>query len=88
MERITEHAQRRKQQRGISNLQIDLIRRFGDDCYQQGGCTLSFLTERRIGELRQALERISKVALVKGSAEEVVTVMRLNKRIHRTEYVA
>ncbi|NDU92032.1 MAG: hypothetical protein G3I10_05395 [Ferrovum sp.] len=88
MERMTEHAQRRKQQRGISNLQVDLIRYFGDDCYQQGGCTLSFITERRISELRQALERISKVAMVKGPAEEVITVMHLSRRIGRTQYVA
>lgn len=86
MERMTEHAQRRRQQRGISNLQLDLIRYFGDDCYQQGGCNLSFITERRISELRRALDQISNVAMVKGPAEEVIAVMHLNKRIGRTQY--
>lgn len=43
---FTEHAQKRKQQRGISDLQVELIRTFGDDHFQKGGCSLSFISAK------------------------------------------
>jgi hypothetical protein len=42
--KLTEHAQRRKQQRGISDLQVELILAFGDDHYQKGGASLSYIS--------------------------------------------
>jgi hypothetical protein len=82
--RMTEHAQRRVQQRGISALQIELITTFGDDHYQKGGCHLSFLSEKRLAQLRQAIDKLSGIALIKGEAECVVTAMRMDRRIRHT----
>ena len=86
--RLTEHAQKRKQQRGISDLQIELIRSFGDDHYQKGGCVLSFIAEKKLVQLREAIDRLSGMTIVKSPREEVVTVMRMGRRVTRTEYVA
>lgn len=85
---ITEHAQKRKQQRGINDLQIELIRFFGEDHYQKGGCNLCFISEKKLAQLRHALEKLTNVALVKESSERVVTVMHMDRRIHKTQYTA
>jgi muramoyltetrapeptide carboxypeptidase LdcA involved in peptidoglycan recycling len=85
---LTAHAQRRKQQRGISDLQVQLIQVFGEDHYQKGGATLSYVPEKRLMQLRQAIERLSGVVIIKGSAEDVVTIMHLDQRVGRTEYAA
>lgn len=84
----TEHAQKRRQQRGISQIQIDLIRTFGDDHYQKGGSSLSYISAKKIAMLRHALDKIEKVALVKECSEKVVTVLHMNKRINTTQYAA
>ena len=85
---LTEHAQKRKQQRGIADLQIELIRAFGDDHYQKGGDFLSFISERKLTLLRSALDKMANVALVKAPNERGVTVMHMDRRIHKTRYVA
>lgn len=85
---LTEHAQKRKQQRGISDLQIDLIRYFGADHYQKGGCSLSYIDEKTIKLLRCAIDKLDKVAMVKTPSEYVATVMHMDRRIHKTQYVA
>lgn len=85
---LTEHAQKRKQQRGISNLQIDLIRHFGVDHYQKGGCCLSYIDEKTIKQLRCAIDKLAKVALVKTPTEYVATVMHMDRRVHTTQFVA
>lgn len=85
---LTEHAQKRKQQRGITDLQIELIRAFGDDHYQKGGCSLSFISERKLTQLRNALDKLANVTLVKTPTESVVTVMHMDRRIHKTRYAA
>jgi hypothetical protein len=85
---MTEHAQRRKQQRGITDLQIELIRTFGDDHYQKGGCSLSYVSEKTLTQLRRALDNMSNVALVKETSERVVTVMHMGRRISKTRFVA
>ncbi len=85
---MTQHAQARKQQRGISDLQIELIGHFGDDHYQKGGGNLSFISERKLAELRSAIDKLHNVALVKGASERVVTAMHMQHKIGRTLYVA
>lgn len=85
---LTEHAQKRKQQRGISDLQIDLIRYFGADHYQKGGCSLCYIDEKTIKQLRWAIDNLDKVAMVKTPTEHVATVMHMDKRIHTTQSVA
>lgn len=86
--KLTEHAQRRKQQRGISDLQVELILAFGDDHYQKGGASLSYISGRKINQLREALDRIENVAIVKTPTEGIATVMHMERRIRSTEYVA
>ena len=85
---LTEHAQKRKQQRGIDDLQLELIRHFGVDHYQKGGCSLSFIPERKLIELRNAIDKLHRLAMVKGLDERAVTVMRMDKRIRKTLYAA
>ena len=86
--RLTEHAQRRKQQRGISDLQLELIRTFGEDHYQKGGSTLCYIPEKRLIQLRQAIDKLAGVALVKAPSEEVVTMLHVDRRIGTTHYAA
>lgn len=81
---LTKHAQKRKQQRGITDLQIDLVRSFGDDHYQKGGCNLSFISERKLVQLGHAIDRLSSVAFVQAPSENVVTVMHMDRRIQKT----
>ena len=85
---LTEHAQKRKQQRGITDLQIALIRTFGVDHYQKGGCSLSYIPEKKLIQLRNALDNLSQIALVNGVNEETVTVMHMDRRINKTAYAA
>jgi hypothetical protein len=85
---LTEHAQGRKQQRGISDLQIDLIRYFGADHYQKGGCNLSYIDAKVLKQLRCAIDGLSNVGMVKTPSERVATVLRINRRICKTDYTA
>ena len=50
----TQHAKKRMQQRGISELQIRLIREFGRYEYQKGGEDFAFMPEKTLVELRCA----------------------------------
>lgn len=85
---MTEHAQKRKQQRGINDLQLELIRIFGVDHYQKGRCSLSFIPERTLMELRHAVDKLHNLALVKGLDDREVTVMHMDKCIRTTLYAA
>lgn len=85
---MTEHARQRRQQRGISELQIELIRAFGEDFYQKGGANICFIPEKKLIQLRNALDKLSNVAMIKGDAGEVVTVMHVNQKIRHTQCVA
>ena len=82
----TRHAQARKQQRGISELMEELIRVFGEDHYQKGGCVLSYIPEKKLSQIRCALDKLSKVALIKDSTEKGITFMHMNQRIPKTSY--
>ena len=85
---LTAHAQRRKQQRGISDIQMQLIHHFGSDHYQKGGCSLSYIDAKIIKELRAAIDGIERIAVVKTPSEYVATVMHMQQRIHKTQYAA
>lgn len=84
--RLTVHAAQRCQQRGISDLQVMLVSPFGEDHYQTGGCTLSFIPRRRLRALRGALDKLEAIALVKTPQETVATVMHLHRPIRHTEF--
>jgi hypothetical protein len=85
---LTEHAQKRRQQRGISELQIELLDAFGLARLQKGGCTLVHIPEEKLRALRRALDGLEKLALVKSPTEQVITAMHLDRRVHATQYVA
>jgi hypothetical protein len=87
-QRLTLHAQERIAQRGIRDLQLQLIQLFAVDQLQKGGTLLSRIPERKIAELRAALERCADVAIVKNSDERVITVMHQHRRIRHTEWAA
>ena len=85
---LTEHARQRQQQRGISELQVELLRHFGEDHYQKGGEYLCFIPERKLIQLRNALDKMSNVAIVKSGSGQGITVMHMNRRIHRAQNAA
>jgi hypothetical protein len=85
---LTEHAQKRKQQRGIDDLQLELLRVFGVDHYQKGGSNLSYIPARTLADLRNAIDKLQRLALIKGTNDNGVTLLRMEKRIHKTRYAA
>jgi hypothetical protein len=85
---MTKHANQRCQQRGISELQVKLVSLFGDDHYQSGGATLSFIPRRRLSELRAAIDRLDAVALVKTPHEAVATVMHMDRPVRYTDFAS
>lgn len=85
---LTHHARKRGQQRGISELQIQLISVFGQDRHQAGGCTLSYIPRKRLQQLREAIDRLHAIALVKTPDEAVSTVMHMERRVGHTDYVS
>lgn len=85
---LTAHAQQRKQQRGVSDLQIQLVQVFGDDHYQKGGGSLCYINKRKLIQLRHAIDKLENLALVKGNEEKLLTVMHKDHRIHMTNYTS
>jgi hypothetical protein len=85
---LTRHAHQRLAQRGIQQLQVDLIHLFGVDHLQQGGTMYSFIPERTIAELKEALERCARVALIKGDGEHLITAFHQTRKIRHTGWVA
>lgn len=86
--RATEHAKKRMQQRGISEMQVRLIKEFGMDMYQKGGENLSYIPEKTLAELRQAIDRLANVRIVLGDADVLVTTMHKHRSVHKTQYAA
>ncbi len=85
---LTRHAKARAQQRGIGELQIELIRVFGEDFYQKGGTCVSYIPDKKRAQIRKALDRIDNVAMVKGDSGKVITLMHRNKQFNtRQDYV-
>lgn len=85
---LTEHAQKRKQQRGIDDLQLELLRVFGVDHYQKGGCSLSYIPARTLTDLRNAIDKLHNLAMVKGANDHGVTILHMDKRLRKTRYAA
>jgi hypothetical protein len=88
MDRInaTAHARKRMNQRSISEMQIKLIETFGEYAYQKGGSNIGYLTDRTLTELRQAIDNITKLRLVLGETDKIITVMHEKRRVHKTNY--
>lgn len=84
----TRHAKQRMQQRGISNIQMQLIQLFGEDHLQKGGSYYSYVPEEMIRKLQAALGGLNSIAIVKSSDEAVITVMHKTQKMRATSYVA
>jgi hypothetical protein len=84
---LTQHARARAQQRGISNLQIELLRVFGEDRYQKGGTCVSFISNKTLALLRSALDKLDTLAMVKDSSGKAITLMHMDKHFNaKQEY--
>lgn len=88
MKGMTLHAKARIQQRGISELKVQLLHYFGEDHLQKGGCTLSYIPEKKLRLLRQAIDRLADVQVVKSSEDRVITAMHRTRHTRTTEYAA
>lgn len=82
----TRHARERMQQRGISEMQIQLVHFFGEDRLQKGGSYFSYVPEETIRKIRAALGGLGSVAIVKSEQESVITVMHQNRKVRSTSY--
>ncbi len=84
----TRHAKQRMQQRGISEMQAQLIQFFGEDHLQKGGSNYAYVTEDTIRKIRAALDGLGSIAFIKASDETVITVMHKTQKMRATSYVA
>jgi hypothetical protein len=75
------------QQRGISELQIELIATFGEYHFQKGCDNYTYLSKKKVASLRSALDRIDKVRVIESSGN-VVTAFHQIKPIRTTKLVA
>ena len=83
---LTKHADKRKQQRAISDLQVQLIEMFGEELYQKGGTGKLYVRRKVIDELRHAVDKLENVTLIKGEANKIITVMHQTRKINSTQY--
>ena len=88
MYELASHATTRAQQRCISEMQMELIRMFGEDHYQKGGSHLAYVSDKQLKLLRKAIDQLASVQLIKGKDERVVTAMHRTRRTHTTAYAA
>ena len=84
----TAHARQRMQQRAITDIQAQLIEQFGVAEYQKGGSYVGFIPEKKLAELRRAIDKLSGITVIYGNEDVAVTAMHQNKRIRRTRYAA
>lgn len=84
----TRHAKERMQQRGISEMQIQLIHFFGEDRLQKGGSYLSYVPEETIRKIRATLDGLGSVAIIKSEQESVITVIHQDRKVRSTSYRA
>ncbi len=83
---VTEHAKKRMQQRAISEMKIRLIEEFGITQYQKGGANISYIPEKTLLELRQALNNLGNVQLILGEQDLIITAMHETRRVKKTQY--
>ena len=86
--KVSEHAQRRLQQRAISDDMVRLINAFGRYHYQKGGSEIAYIDSKRVSEIRKALDKVDGVQLVISESNEVVTAMHQTRKTRTTRYVA
>lgn len=84
----TLHASRRMQQRAINETLLRLIEVFGESRYQKGGAEVMEIRENDLKQLRQAVDRASKICLIKGEQGRIITVMHRDQRIKTTQLIA
>lgn len=84
----TRHARERMQQRGISEIQMQLVHFFGEDRLQKGGSCISCVPTETIRKIRAALDGLASVAVVKADNESVITVMHQTRKVRATSYKA
>jgi len=65
-----------------------LLRCFGEDHYQKGGECLCYIPEKKLRLLRDALDKMGNIAMVKSETEKIITAMHMDRRINRTQLVA
>lgn len=82
----TRHAKARMQQRGITEMQIQLLNYFGEDHLQKGGCYHTYVPEETIRKIRAALDGLSSRQMIKSAADEVITVMHQTRKTRTTSY--
>lgn len=87
---LTNHAQARKQQRSISDLEIELLMLYGSDQHQGEGVILTYLDkkgferlERDIKRVYKRLEKLRHEYLI-NHGESVITVGHRFKPISRS----
>lgn len=86
--KATVHAQKRMQQRAISEMQIKLIEIFGESKYQKGGTYYGFVPEKILVKLRHAIDKLPKVAAVYSDSDKLITVMHEKRHVSKTLYAA
>lgn len=86
--KASKHAQRRLQQRAISDDMVRLIETFGRFHYQKGGSEIAYIDNTRLSELRKALDKVAGVQLVISESNEIVTAMHQTQKTRTTRYVA
>jgi hypothetical protein len=78
---MTEHAQRRMQQRGISEVMVQLIQAFGRYDYQGGGCDHCYIPKYKIRALRKAIDQLDNQSLVLAPNGDVITAQHRYRKI-------
>lgn len=78
---MTNHAEKRQQQRSISDLEVELLLMYGREVHHGDGCVMTYLDkraykrlERDVKRVAQRLERLKNEFLVDAEGEAVVTV--------------
>jgi hypothetical protein len=84
----TAHARKRMHQRAISEMQIRLIKEFGEYQYQKGGTNVAIIPVKTLTALRYAIDKLGSVRVVLGDSDKVVTAMHETHRADKTRYAA
>jgi hypothetical protein len=78
---LTEHAQKRMQQRGISTLIVQLIETFGRYEYQGGGRDHCYIPKEQVKALRKAIDQLASQSLILAPDGRVVTAQHRYRKI-------
>lgn len=87
---MTEHAAIRQQQRGISDLEIELILMYGRDSHHGDGCVFTKIDSKGFKKLQrdlkrvcQRLERLKSEFIVHDDGRSIVTVGHKYRKINQ-----